>query len=240
MSAIENHAEALVLEKVRSGYGESEVLHGVNLRIEPGETYVVLGKNGMGKTTLLKTIVGLLPVRAGNIHFFGADIASEPVYRRARRSLSYIPQDRALFQDLSVDENLRLGLDSPTEYRNRLAQVARLFPFLPKRLKQRAGTLSGGEQKMLLVARAMMAKPRLLLIDEISEGLQPSIRDEVTSALRFERDTQGLTILLVEQNLDFAFALADRYALLKLGTIVAEGRTDENGARSIVVDHLAV
>jgi branched-chain amino acid transport system ATP-binding protein len=238
--AAESPLEALRLKGLRSGYGQSEVLHGVDLRIYAGQAYAVLGKNGMGKTTLLKTIVGLLPARAGVVQLFGTDLTSEPVYRRARRALSYIPQEKALFPDLSVEENLRLGLDRSSNFRERLVRIGRLFPVLPERLRQRAGTLSGGEQKMLLVARAMMSEPSVLLIDEISEGLQPSVRDALVAALGAERKARGVTILLVEQNLDFAFAVAETYGLLKMGSIVAEGRTDSAHARAVVTGHLAV
>jgi ABC-type branched-subunit amino acid transport system ATPase component len=238
--ATESRLEALRLEGLRSGYGQSEVLHGVDLRICAGQAYAVLGKNGMGKTTLLKTIVGLLPARAGVVQLFGTDLTSEPVYRRARRALSYIPQEKALFPDLSVEENLRLGLARSSNFGERLARIGQLFPVLPGRLKQRAGTLSGGEQKMLLVARAMMSEPSVLLIDEISEGLQPSVRDALVAALRAEQKARGVTILLVEQNLDFAFAVAETYGLLKMGSIVAEGRTDNAHARAVVTGHLAV
>jgi ABC-type branched-subunit amino acid transport system ATPase component len=238
--AREPGGQALEVQALRSGYGQSEVLHGVDLRIHPGETYAVLGKNGMGKTTLLRAIMGLLPAWAGSVRLFGRDLAGDSTHKRARHSLSYVPQERALFPDLSVEENLRLGLNRPAEFHDQLDRIASLFPILPARLKQRAGTLSGGEQKMLLVGRSMMSQPRVMLIDEISEGLQPSVREALAGALRAERETRGVTILLVEQNLDFAFAIADTYGLLKRGAIVEEGQTGAPEARTSVARHLAV
>ena len=232
--------EAIVAEQLRSGYGSLEVLHGIDLAVERCEVFAVLGRNGMGKSTLLRTLIGLLPVGSGRIRLFGKDVRRLPAHRRARMGIAYIPQEKALFQDLAVDENLRLGLDKPADYQRRLDRVGELFPVLPNRLSQRAGTLSGGEQKMLLVARAAMSSPELMLIDEISEGLQPSIRSALVQALRQERERRGITILLVEQNLDFALALADRYAVLKRGEIVAQGRTADSGARDLVESELAL
>lgn len=231
---------ALALEAVSSGYGEAVVVRNAALSLQPGEVFALLGKNGMGKSTLLKTVMGFLRARTGRIHVFGEDVTALAPHRMARRSVAYTPQEQALFQDLTVEDNLRLGMRRDVDFDAGLERVGRSFAFIPQRLKQRAGTLSGGEQKMLLVARALMAKPRLMLIDEISEGLQPSVIDRLAGVLRDERDASGTAILLVEQNVRFALAVADRYAVLKLGEIVDTGAVRDAGAEASITDHLAV
>ncbi|HZS82290.1 MAG TPA: ABC transporter ATP-binding protein [Stellaceae bacterium] len=233
-------AAALELDRVSSGYGEALVIREVALSLAPGEIFALLGKNGMGKSTLLKTVMGYLPLAAGAVRLFGEAVAGLPPYRLARRGVAYSPQEQALFQDLSVGDNLRLGLADSALFAAGLERVGAFFPFLPERLRQRAGTLSGGEQKMLLVARALMARPRLLLIDEISEGLQPSIVQKLAEVLRAERAASQAAILLVEQNVHFARAVADRYAVLKRGEIVDSGRLDDAGAESRIVRELSV
>jgi ABC-type branched-subunit amino acid transport system ATPase component len=231
---------ALILENVRSGYGSSEVLHGVDLTIPGGSIVTVVGRNGMGKSTLLKTIMGLLTLTSGSIRLFGEEVGRRPAYRLARLSVSYVPQDKALFQDLSVEENLHLGLRGHPEFRRRLDWICEEFPALGPRLRQRAGTLSGGEQKMLLISRALISRPRLMLIDEISEGLQPLVISKVGEVLRRERESRGLSILLVEQNAAFALALADRYAVLKLGQVVASGQTGGEAMSDIAAQYMAL
>src|SRR6187431_946183 len=211
---------ALEVQGLSSGYRGAVVVHGLSLTVRPGEVVALLGKNGMGKSTLLKTIVGLLPAHSGSVRLLGDDVTGEPAYRVARRPMAYTPQERALFQDLSVEQNLLLGLADKTRFDAELARIGTIFPVLPSRLKQRAGTLSGGEQKMLLMARALMTRPKLMLIDEISEGLQPSVIERLASVLRAERDQAGTAMLLVEQNVNFALSIADRYAVLKMGEIV--------------------
>jgi branched-chain amino acid transport system ATP-binding protein len=233
-------APALSLAGVRSGYGEAVVVRDVALDIQPGEIFVLLGKNGMGKSTLLKTVMGFLPMLGGRVALFGEDITGQPPHRVARRSIAYTPQEQALFQDLSVEENLRLGLPDDALMKPGLERIGQYFPFIPQRLKQRAGTLSGGEQKMLLVARALMSKPRLMLVDEITEGLQPSVIERLTSVFKAERDQSGTAILLIEQHVSFALAVADRYAVLKLGEIVDRGAVSDAGAAASIAEHLSV
>ncbi|MFQ5930879.1 MAG: ABC transporter ATP-binding protein [Nitrospiraceae bacterium] len=229
---------ALGVEELRAGYGGSYVLHGVTFAIHSAEIFTILGKNGMGKTTALRTIMGFLPARSGRVELFGSDVTGWLPYRITRHGVSYVPQEKSIFQDLSVEENLRLALSKPSELHERLDTAAQWFPFLKERLRQRAGTLSGGEQKMLLIARALMAKPRLVLVDEISEGLQPAVIAKVQEILVEERRRSDLTIVLVEQNVNFALALADRYAVLKLGAIVESGSAGDAGAREDVERHL--
>jgi ABC-type branched-subunit amino acid transport system ATPase component len=229
---------ALELTAVSSGYGEALVIRDVALTLAPAQIFAILGKNGMGKSTLLKTIMGYLPVAKGHIRLFG-ESAAIPTYRMAERGVAYSPQEQALFQDLSVGDNLRLGLPEETRFAREIDRVGGFFPFLPERLRQRAGTLSGGEQKMLLVARALMARPRLMLVDEISEGLQPSVVQKLADVLRAERAASGVAMLLVEQNVRFASAVADDYAVLQRGEIVDTGRIADPGVEARITRELS-
>jgi ABC-type branched-subunit amino acid transport system ATPase component len=230
---------ALELTAVSSGYGEALVIRDVALTLAPAQIFAILGKNGMGKSTLLKTIMGYLPVAKGHIRLFGESAAAIPTYRMAQRGVAYSPQEQALFQDLSVGDNLRLGLPEETRFAREIDRVGGFFPFIPERLRQRAGTLSGGEQKMLLVARALMARPRLMLVDEISEGLQPSVVQKLADVLRAERAASGVAMLLVEQNVRFASAVADVYAVLKRGEIVDAGRIADPGVEAKIARELS-
>lgn len=231
---------ALQLNNVRSGYGESIVVRDVDLSIQPGELFVLLGKNGMGKSTLLKTVMGFLPLQGGGISVFGERIEGSAPHAIARRAIAYTPQDQALFQDLTVEDNLRLALRDDRRMAQGMERVREVFPFLAERLKQRAGTLSGGEQKMLLLARALMSKPKLMLIDEITEGLQPSVVDKLAVVLREERARSGTAMLIIEQHVKFALAVADRYAVLKMGEIVDQGSTQGEVDEAAIISHLSV
>lgn len=233
---------ALDVNAISSGYGETQILHGVSLSVESGQTYALVGKNGAGKTTLLKTIVGLLPKRSGTVSVFGHDVTTDPPYRIAKHAVGYAPQENAFFPDLSVAENLRLGamrLDRRT-FDERCERVVELFPFLGQRLRQRAGTLSGGEQKMLNVGRALLPAPRIVLLDEVSEGLQPSVVERVRTALAHEQEATGLTLLLVEQNIEFVLGVGGPYALLERGRVVGSGHLDDGDAREKIERHLAI
>ncbi|HLJ63564.1 MAG TPA: ATP-binding cassette domain-containing protein [Stellaceae bacterium] len=230
----------LDLEGVSSGYGEAMVLNEVSLTLDKGEIFALLGKNGMGKSTLLQTVMGFLPLRTGRIRLGGEDISGFPPHRIARKSVAYTPQEQALFQDLSVADNLRLGRREAHGFEEGIARLGQFFPFIPERLRQRAGTLSGGEQKMLLIARALLAEAKLLLIDEISEGLQPSVVERLATVLRAEREERGLSILLIEQNVRFALDIADRYAVLKRGEIADRGRIHDPDLESRITAHLSV
>lgn len=230
----------LEIEGLTSGYGEAMVLRGVSLQLAAGEVLAVLGKNGMGKSTLLKTVMGFLPARSGRIRILEQDSTGTPPHRLAVRGVAYSPQDQAIFQDLTVEENLRLGLPHGVRFASGLQRVAAFFPVLAQRRRQRAGTLSGGEQKMLIMARALLARPRLLLIDEITEGLQPSVILQLAEVLRTERQSEGAAILLVEQNVRFALSLADRYAVLARGEIVDAGRARDLDSETRIAAHLSV
>lgn len=231
---------ALEVEGLVAGYGEAMVLRDVSMHVAPGEVLAVLGKNGMGKSTLLKTIMGFLPARAGSVRLFAQETVGTAPHLLASRGLAYSPQDQAIFQDLSVEENLRLGVRRDRDVEARLAHVAGFFPFLAQRRRQAAGTLSGGEQKMLIMARALMARPRLLLVDEITEGLQPSVIGRLTEVLRSERAAFDLTILLIEQNVPFALSLATRYAVLARGEIIEAGPTGGEDTQARIHARLAV
>ena len=230
----------LELSGVSSGYGEALVLRDLDLVVQPGEIVALLGKNGMGKSTLLKTIMGYLPARTGAIRIGGAETAGLAPYRVARRSIAYTPQEKALFQDLTVAENLQLVVPNLESVEAGLDRIANWFPVLRERVRQRAGTLSGGEQKMLLMARALLPQAKLMLIDEISEGLQPTMIASVVDALKAESRRRRVAILLVEQNVSFAFSLADSYAVLKRGEIVARGAVVGKDSQKTAEEYLSV
>lgn len=215
--------DALAVSNLSSGFGDSIVLREVSLVVPPGSILTLLGKNGMGKTTLLRTIMGFLPARAGHITVSGRDITTLAPHQRRQFAVAYAPQEHTLFQDLSVYDNLRLGLLADRGFDAAFEDAAAAFPFLKERLRQRAGSLSGGEQKMLIVARGLMARPKLFLLDEVTEGLQPSIVDRLAHALAGARTAHGMALLVVEQHISFALNLADRYAVLDRGEIVAQG-----------------
>lgn len=229
---------ALALEGVSSGYGAVSIVKGVSLSVAPGEIVALLGKNGMGKTTLLKTILGMVALRGGAITVGGQALGGLSPARLVALGVGYAPQEQPLFQDLSIRDNLRLAVPSDRMLPEALERLFGHFPFLKDRLAQRAGTLSG-EQKMLILGRALMLRPRLLLIDEISEGVQPSMVERLRGVLDAER-AAGVSMLVVEQHVAFALALADRYAVLKLGEIVDSGPAKAPDAQARVIGHLAV
>jgi urea ABC transporter ATP-binding protein UrtE len=209
----------LAIKGLSSGYGDSQVLHGVDLEVAAGEVVALMGRNGMGKTTLLRRCMGLLPARAGAIRFDGADITHLATHRIVRAGVGYVAQGREIFDDLSVSDNLRLSLLGCA----RTAVPAALhdwFPILAERSDRRAGTLSGGEQQMLAIARALAAKPKLLLLDEPSEGIQPSLVHAIGEQLGGIVKATGLTLLLVEQNVDLVTTLAGRVVFMDRGRIV--------------------
>lgn len=231
---------ALQLQDVTSGYKTSVVLRNLSFSIAAGDAFALLGKNGMGKSTLLKTVMGYLPKKSGTIHADGNDITRLPPYRIARVGIAYAAQEQALFADLSVRDNLRLGLLKESWFDDRFAQIEPIFPVFKRRLNQYAGTLSGGEQKMLLVARALMMRPSIILLDEITEGLQPTVIDRLAESLLWERKTHGTTMLIVEQNVPFALKVADQYLVLKQGEIVDRGDAKNGSATDTIFGHLRV
>jgi len=218
----------LSIENVRSAYGRIEVLHGVTLHVDAGEIVTLIGANGAGKTTLLHAISGVQPITGGEIRFEGEPIEKRPAHERVTLGISQVPEGRQLFTPLSVKDNLRLGAWSrrDADVEPELARVCALFPMLGAILEMPAGALSGGQQQMLAIGRALMAKPRLLLLDEPSMGLAPNMVDHVLTTIRALKD-DGLTILLVEQNARAALAIADRAYVLETGKVTLSGTAAE-------------
>jgi len=217
----------LAMRDVRAGYGPLEVLHGISLDVEPGEIVVILGANGAGKTTTMRAVSGMIG-RQGQVTFDGADISSTSAEKIVRLGIAQVPQGRGTFAELTVEDNLRSGAyvrrDAVDADIDRWYEV---FPRLAERRSQRAGSLSGGEQQMLAIARALMSKPKLLLCDEPSLGLAPLITQELFEVLKKLNADEGLSILLVEQNANLALKVAHRVYLLETGNVVASGTAAE-------------
>lgn len=230
----------LVLEQVGFGYGPVEICHHINLEIQPGEVVCLLGRNGMGKTTLLEGLMGLNKQTGGQIRFKGQNISAEATHHRARRGIGWVPQGRRIFPGISVRDNLRLGtLARHARCRPIPESIFEYFPVLYERLEQKGNTLSGGEQQMLAIARALVGQPELVLLDEPSEGLAPLIVDIIAGLIaRLKRD--GLTLLLAEQNLSFALSVASRGYVLEKGRIVDAGNVDALQSHQVVRDYLLV
>lgn len=208
---------------LRAGYGSTPVLTGVNLEVGEGEIVAILGRNGMGKTTLLRTLIGLLPAWAGSIRLGGQEISKLKAHQRARLGLGYVPQGRDIFPGLTVHENLRLGgMAGRRESSARMTELLGLFPMLSEKLTTRGASLSGGQQQLLALARALVAAPKILLLDEPSEGIQPTILEQIVERIRDINRRQGIAILLVEQNLEFAAALAERAYIMNKGVVVRD------------------
>jgi urea ABC transporter ATP-binding protein UrtE len=213
---------------LRSGYGTGDVLQDISIEVNPGEIVGVLGRNGMGKSTLMRTAIGLLPARAGSLVFEGVDITREGADARARRGIGYVPQGREIFPHLTVLENLQMGrLVNAGRGRYALEEVYAWFPFLRERERQRGGTLSGGQQEMLAIARALVNGTSLLLLDEPSDGVQPSIVQEIGAFIVDLVARRAITVLLVEQNVDLIQTAVHRAYVLEKGRVVANlGRDD--------------
>jgi len=224
---------AIEVEGLASGYGTSQVVSDVSFTLAKSEVLAIVGRNGMGKTSLLKTLLGFLPAWRGTIRITGQDVTRMPPHLRRRLGVVYVPQEQALFQDLSIRDNLRLGILSDRDFDAALDQVGQWFPVLTQRLRQRAGTLSGGEQKMLIVARALMARPEILLLDEVTEGLQPSLVDRLSNVLTQVRQDVGTSMVVIEQHLPFALGIAGRYLVFKRGEIVDSAGVDAGAAERI-------
>lgn len=229
----------LALEGVCAGYGQSRVLEAVGISVAEGEAVTLLGRNGVGKTTLLRTIVGLHPAEQGIIKLDDEDITDVPIYKRARKGIGYVPQGRGIFPHLTVEENLRTGFASlmgrVQEQRETIpAYIYELFPLLTRVATRKGGVLSGGEQQQLALARALVAQPKLLILDEPTEGIQPSIVQQIEEALREIRNRLKIAILLVEQYLDFAWSIADRFYVMRSGRIIDEGNPREREPGSVI------
>lgn len=229
-----NGQDMLNLRSVSSGYGQSRVLWDVDLDLPAGMTTAIIGRNGVGKSTLLGTIMGLRPAFSGTVEFNGRDITRLSPYQRARAGIAIVPQGRHIFPFLTVEENLIAGLAARRDGARCVpAFIFDLFPKLADIRHRKGGLLSGGEQQQLAIGRALAGDPRLLLLDEPSEGVQPNVVAQIGSALREVTRSLGLTILIVEQYLDFAWSLADRYGAMQGGRIVRTGSTAEESAGAV-------
>ena len=233
----------LEISALNVAYGESQVLWDVSLAVPAGGVLCLMGRNGVGKTTLLKTIMGLLPARSGRIVFNGADLTGRRPEDRMSRGIGYVPQGREIFPNLTVRENLRLGALAAKQGRAAdraapLDDVLELFPKLAQLLGRKGGVLSGGEQQQLAIARVLLARPKLLLMDEPTEGIQPSVIDQIEDAIERIKG-RGIAVLLVEQYLEFAWRLASSYAIMRKGSIVSRGATADL-RHDMVREHLTV
>ncbi|MCF3935472.1 ABC transporter ATP-binding protein [Acuticoccus sp. M5D2P5] len=231
----------LSVSGLRGGYGGKPVLQGIDLSVEEGEIVAVIGRNGVGKTTLLKTLIGLLSPMDGTIRFAGEDVTSLPADKRAKVGIGYIPQGREVFPRLSVSENLMVGETAGAgRSEPNYQRVYDFFPILKERARQAAGTLSGGQQQQLAIGRAMIGAPRLMLLDEPSEGIQPSIVQEIANNVKRLNAETGVAVLLVEQNLDLIVSMARRGFVIDKGRIVAKLGPEEITSRDVVRRHLAL
>ena len=223
----------LDVQGLRTGYGDVPVLHGISLRLHEGEALGVVGHNGMGKTTLLKAIMGQLPVNAGRIEIAGVDMTHQPAYTRSRHGVGYVAQGRAILPGLTTHENLRLAWNGDTDEAEQEAveRVIGMFPLLQPLLDRRGGTLSGGEQQVLALSRALIPNPWIVLLDEPSEGIQPSIVHQLGQMLNRLRNEHGLAVLIVEQNLDLVLDVATRFAVIEKGRVAHEFAAGEAGSR---------
>jgi branched-chain amino acid transport system ATP-binding protein len=216
----------LEVQSLHAFRGDTKVLHGVSLRVDEGELVALIGRNGMGKTTLLRSILNLARVSEGRVLMDGQEITRAPTHAIARRGIGVVPEGRGIFPSLKVAENLRMGLPKGGGHDEALERVYDRFPLLRERARDHAGNLSGGQQQMLAIARALISRPRLLLIDEFSEGIQPNVVQEIAGMLQ-ALNADGVAILLVEQNARLALGMAARGYILERGTVVAEGAGDE-------------
>ena len=227
----------LNVKTINQYYGGSHILRDVSLQARQGKVTVVLGRNGVGKTTLLKSLLGLVPIKSGSIEFGGRAIHKDTPYERARAGIGFVPQGREIFARLTVEENLRMGLASKPGSTPIPAELYELFPVLKQMINRRGGDLSGGQQQQLAIARALAAGPKLLALDEPTEGIQPSIIKDIGRVIRMLADRGDMAILLVEQYYDFAQDLADEYVVMERGAVIASGQgknMEADGVRKLV------
>jgi urea transport system ATP-binding protein len=227
----------LTVNNINQYYGGSHILRDVSLKAELGKVLVILGRNGVGKTTLLKCMMGLVPIKTGSIELDGKPLHKAAPYDRARAGLGFVPQGREIFGRLTVEENLRMGLAYRPAGTDIPAELFDLFPVLKQMLNRRGGDLSGGQQQQLAIARALAAKPRVLILDEPTEGIQPSIIKDIGRVIRMLADRGDMAIVLVEQYYDFAQELADDYMVMERGSVLAQGKganMEVDGVRSLV------
>jgi branched-chain amino acid transport system ATP-binding protein/urea transport system ATP-binding protein len=214
----------LELRDVHAGYGPSTVLRGIDLRVGAGERVAILGRNGVGKTTLLRAIVGAIRLQQGELTFDGHAISALPSHERARRGIAYVPQGREIFPSLSVLDNLKAAAfgTAQRDWKATIDELFLEFPVLAEKQKARGGSLSGGQQQILALARALITQPRLLILDEPTEGIQPSIVDQIADTIRAINEKRGIAVIVVEQNLDFVVRLGTHAHIIEKGAIVAD------------------
>lgn len=218
----------LELRNVTAGYGQTPVLFDVSMTVNRGDMVCLLGRNGMGKTTLLRSIIGLNSLSQGRISFDEKEITKAPTYRRARYGIAYIPQGREIIPYLSVLDNLKLGFTASGKKTSKIpSEIFEFFPMLKDHLSRQGGLLSGGQQQQLAIARGLMCNPKIMLLDEPTEGIQPSIVQEIEDTLRKINREKGITVVVVEQKIDFAKQLARNFFILEKGSVVAKGTTTE-------------
>jgi urea transport system ATP-binding protein len=223
----------LEISNVHQYYGGSHILRGVSVSASPGKITVLLGRNGVGKSTLLKSLMGLVPIREGRISLNGQDITKATPYERASAGIGYVPQGREIFNRLTVEDNLRIGLASKPSSTAIPAELFELFPILHQMRHRRGGDLSGGQQQQLAIARALASGPKLLVLDEPTEGIQPSIIKEIGRVIRQLANKGDMAILLCEQYYDFAEELADQYLVMERGQVLVEGPGSEMAQKGI-------
>ena len=230
----------LEIQRLNQFYGESHTLWDVNLSLQDGSCTVLMGRNGVGKTSLLKSVMGLIAVRSGSICFAGKELAGLPAESRPRLGIGYVPQGREIFPQLTVEENLRIGLGSRRDRKRDIPErIFELFPVLKQMAHRRGGDLSGGQQQQLAIGRALVLDPEFLILDEPTEGIQPNIVHEIGDIITRLNRTEGITVLLVEQKLPFARRVGQRFCLMEKGRTVAEGDIDQLDD-ALIHKHLAV
>ena len=228
----------LTIDNLHQAYGGSHILRGLSFEVKTGEVTTLLGRNGVGKTTLLKSLMGLVKTKSGSITFDGKDITNLPPHERVKTGIGYVPQGREIFPRLTVEENLLMGLATKPGSTPILHRIFDMFPVLKQMMHRRGGDLSGGQQQQLAIGRALAMGPKLLILDEPTEGIQPSIIKDIERAIRILAETGEMAILLVEQYYDFAESLADQYLLMERGEFIMRGRGEtipRDGVREALV-----
>lgn len=225
----------LKIKDLKVSYKKSRVIHGVSLTVEQGEQVCLMGRNGVGKTTLLKSIIGIQPSEEGSITFENNNISKYKTFKRSKLGLAYVPQGREIIPMLTVRENLIIGCMAhyPKETQILIEEVLNYFPALRQHLDRKGGVLSGGQQQQLAIARALMSKPKMLLLDEPSEGIQPNVVTEIADILNRVNKEKNISIFLVEQNLDFAYKIAKKYFVMEKGTIIANGNLKDESEEKL-------
>lgn len=231
----------LSVSGLKSGYGKVQIVDDVSINVNKGEIVAIIGRNGVGKSTFIKTLIGILPTFSGNIEYEGKDISKWHDYKRARAGMGYVPQGHGIFPQLTVEENLRVGaMVNLKKKENNYQRIYNYFPRIEERRSQKAGTMSGGEQAMLSIGRVLVNTPDLILLDEPSEGVQPNIVSKIGDIIKQIRDDLGLTVLLVEQNMELIQQVSDRGYVMDKGKIIADLTKEQINDDSVIKKYLSV